>query len=187
MADILGGKVSLTQLLDWGASRKIPEKKVREFFGKGKEELTLRKLLALPISPSMKLWVVLRDQYMSERVMHRAALELAGELLDRLEEGGAYLDFRLRRLLAVKQRWLDGEISLGELYAAHAKAAAICEVVSELESTESSAAAHAAASATDDDGKNALLGVYNARCAVERSKAGMQRQLDAVVGYVGTS
>lgn len=187
MADTLGVKVTLAQLLDWGAAGKIGEDQVRQLFGNGKHEMTLRKLLGLPISPSMKLWVVLRDEFMSERVMHRAALELAKELLDRLEEGGTYLDFRLRRLLEVKRRWFDGRISLGELHAAHEKAVEVHEVVAELESTESSAAAHAVTSATDRDGRNALTGVYNARCAVEGSKAGRQRQLEAVVGYAGTS
>jgi hypothetical protein len=187
MADVLSAKVTVAELLHWGAARKIPEDKVRELFGKGKQELTLRKTLALPMSPSMKLWIVLRDEFISERAMHRAALELARELLDRLEEDGAYLDFRLRRLLETKQRWFDGKVSLGELSAARVEAVEISAVVAELESTESSAAAHAVAGATHEDGRNALLGVYNARCAVERSKAGLKRQLDAVVGYLGTS
>jgi hypothetical protein len=185
MADALSVKVTLAQLLAWGASQKIPEAKVREIFGK--EEMTLREALALPASPAMKLWLVLRDNFMSERVMHRAALELARELLDRLEEGGTYLDFRLRRVLEAKQRWLDGEISLGELRAAQVKAEKVCDELAELDSRESSAAARAAASATQYEGRSALVGVFNMRRALEPSTEGQQRQLDAVIRYVGTA
>jgi hypothetical protein len=181
--DVLSTPVSYAQIVDWGGSRYHSERRIRHWMG-GREELTLGEVLALPVEPWLQLWVVLRQNFMTERGMHEAALRLTRDLLARLEKAGVYLDFRCAQLLEAKQRWLEGAISLGELRVAQATGRRLCEDLASLGSPESQVAGEAACHATSDDAPRALRAAFRLSDTLEDREEGRRARLKVITEYL---
>ena len=158
---LLERTVSWDQLVRWGALRMYPEKQVRAWFGDG-PDLTVDRVLAIGTKAPRVYWTVLRPEVVPDSVLHLVAHALCSDLLDRLEEEGAYLDFRLRVGLDHKLRWIRGGCTSGEL-AHHQRQADRAQVdVAEhpTGAADATLAASAVRSALDLDGSEAFKGVF---------------------------
>lgn len=153
--------VTWEQLARWGALRLYPERQVRAWFGDG-SSLTVDQILAIGTKASRVYWTVMRPEVVPEPVLHLAAVGLAADLLDRLEEDGTYLDFRLRAALDHKRGWIAGRHSDGEL-AHHQRQAQQAQVDVAAHPTcadDACVAALAVRSALELDGTDAFKGVF---------------------------
>src|SRR4051794_32852741 len=103
--NLLERTISYDQVVQWGGTSVYEERHVKKWFG-GRAESTVADVLEIPTEASRGLWAIMREQVLPARLMHRVALELCRWFLDRLEQDGVYLDFRSRRVLEAKERWL---------------------------------------------------------------------------------
>jgi hypothetical protein len=181
--DVLSTPISYAQIVDWGGSRFATETEILEWLG-GREEVPLGELLARPVDPLVLLWVVARGTFMAEQGMHEAALRLTRDLLARLAESGAYMDFRCAILLDAKRRWLEGEASLGELRAAQAKGERLCEDLGELDDRLGRLAGEAAWQAVSHEGHAALMAAFRLADGVDAGETSRRQRLQLVVQHL---
>ncbi|HEX5830827.1 MAG TPA: hypothetical protein VFY16_07610, partial [Gemmatimonadaceae bacterium] len=124
------------------------------------------------------------EQLLPAEVMHRLALEECRGFLDRLAADSVYVDFRSRRALDEKERWLSGERSLGELTIARDKAARVRDDVIELGDERATTGAQAVCHALSADPSHAfrnvvykVLAIYDTPDEVARVKDLVRRRL----------
>jgi len=121
-----------------------PESRISELIGKGKTPL---EILDLPIPSQDRIWVLTREEILSDQILHEFAL-LCEESVLHIYEDRHPGDRRPRNAIEAKRRWLRGEITDMELSeaadAAWATWAARAAALSAEEAEEAAWAARAA-------------------------------------------
>jgi hypothetical protein len=156
---LLQSSITYQQVVDAGALKLYAERHVKRWFG-GKPELTLEEALSITTHPIHIFWAVMRERHLPAGVIHQLAVDIGREFLARADGQGVYVDFRSRRVLDAKQRYVDGEISLGALLVAKRKAEQARADVAELDDPRVSAAAHIVCEAGGEDAEEAFTQTF---------------------------
>ncbi len=176
---LLNQRITYEQLISWGAANLYSEQHFRPWFG-AEDSITVGQVLKLRTHASRIFWIIMREEILPPKLMHRMSIDMCLRFLDRLEGEGVYVDFRTRRVLDRGQAWLRGEISLGAYASARRKAAQALDDVSELENKLVSAGAHAACQAGLENARDAFRQVYYTVTEIFKSDEDMAEILRAV-------
>ncbi len=113
--------------------------------GEQQETWTAEDVLKLPkeeVSSQDKLWLVLREDFLSARTLHLFACEVAEQALGKIENP----DPRSIEAIRVKRLWIDGKATTEELDAAEAASLAAALAASRAAALDAALAASRAAS-----------------------------------------
>lgn len=166
-----GRSITFDDFVRWGILEQYSEKEVRTAFFRRNESVTPAQVLARPMNVECLAYIAMREELIPRAVLHDIAVTLATSLLARLARDRVYIDFRSRRLVETARRWVDGEVSLGELNAAHRLGHAAWDDVALLQDERVSAGARAALSAAQADASSAVLDALHEACVAYRSRA----------------
>jgi len=164
-------KITFDDFVRWGALKEYSEKQVRTAFFRKDDSVTLAQVLSRPINVECLACIAMREELIPRAVLHDVAVKLVRSLLARLTKDGVYIDFRTRRLVDTAQRWVDGEVSLGELNAARRLGHRAWEDVALLQDTRVSAGARAALSITHPSSSAAVCDALRDACVAYGSRA----------------
>lgn len=152
---------TLKQVLAWGATRAFPERQVRLWFG-GRSAVTIHAALHTEDVPlAVVYWAVMREQLLPQALLHRLAVRLATQVLDRFGQAGTAVDPRTRAVLAAKSAWLEGRISLGELLRIKREAERVHRDLLSSGNERGSAASQAVLVAALEDARDAFRRCYD--------------------------
>lgn len=155
---LLQQKISRSCVTQWGGDVALGEDVIQQLFDS--EEISLAKLLEKDVPPLCKCWVILRRQLIPEKVLHEIAQDLAEEYIKKLRTDKTYADFRTDRILEGKRKWINDEISLGELAVHRRDADDILRLVSEHHDQNVANLALALRAVAEDDATLCMDQVY---------------------------
>jgi hypothetical protein len=115
--------ITVDTVMSWGPCWNYNRARVTELFG-GKDNPSVDDLLALPISDSDKLWILLHPEIIPNRDLRELACVYAESALHQERRAGREPDPRSWAAIEAVRKWLQNEISDVELAAAEAAAEA---------------------------------------------------------------
>lgn len=163
MSALLDQAISLDQLLSWDADKYYDLEKIKRILSK--RHLTSASVaLALDvhaaIGPCGSFWVIMRDELLSAKLIHRMSIDLGRAFLQFARDRDAYIDFRTPQFLDKKALWIDDAISLGDYRLASRRAEDARILVSELHDPLTSAAADVICHIAREDARSAFRSAF---------------------------
>jgi hypothetical protein len=107
-------KVTIEDIMSWGPCDTYPRERIKKLMGR-KKYVTLNDIWKAKLDePYDYFWLILREEFISERNLHKIAIYAAKLVLPIFEEKYPD-DKRLRQAIEAKKKWLRGKISDEEL------------------------------------------------------------------------
>ena len=113
--------LTVSDIMEMEPCEEYDRERVEELWD-GRDSLTPIEIADLPIPAVDRLWVLLRTKIIPERDLHELACVFAENALFDAEFRCETVDPRSWYAISVKRRWIDGDATDLELYAARAAA-----------------------------------------------------------------
>jgi hypothetical protein len=183
MSGLLDQPITFDQLLSWDVRKHYDPEKIQRILNK--RHLTVATVaLALDVHAAIgacgSFWVIMREELLPARLIHRMSIDLGRTVLGYAQEHNAYIDFRTPQLLDKKELWIENALSLGDYRLAVRRAEEARMLVGELHDALASGTADVICHIGREDARSAFSTAFELAKKVVRTSEFEHRIIDDV-------